>query len=120
MSDPEPVDLSLLDPARDPGRWSQLLDATRARVDAALLQRAARLDPLAFVGAWARPLLAAAAVAGLLIGAAAAMLAERSTGSHPAWSDARRLAALTEGSLGRGRAPTGAELVAALRGGRNR
>ena len=36
MSDFEPIDLSPLDPERDPQRWALTVDAVRLRVEAAL------------------------------------------------------------------------------------
>ena len=120
MNEPERVDLSPLDPARDPERWSLLVEATRARVDAILLERDRRLDPLAILAGWARPILAAAAVAMLLLGAAHTKLESRRTAATAAVSEARRLAVLTDASVSRGRAPTGAQLLAALRAGSGR
>ena len=120
MNEPQPVDLSPLDPARDPERWSFVVEATRARVEAILHERDRRLDPLAIVAGWARPILAAAAVAMLLLGAAHSKLESRRAAAAAAVSEARRLAVLTEASVGLGRAPTGTELVAALRTGGRR
>jgi hypothetical protein len=120
MNEPEPVDLSPLDPARDPERWSLLIATTRAKIDEILLERNRRLDPLAIMAGWARPVLTAAAAATLLLGAVLAELEGRRAAAMAAASDARRLAVLTEASVGRGRAPTGAELLAALRAGRAR
>ena len=120
MNEPEPVDLSPLDPARDAERWSLLVDATLARVDAILLERDRRLDPLAILAGWARPILGAAAVTMLLLGAAHTKLESRRAAATAAVSKARRLAVLTEASVGRGRAPTVAELLAAFRAGRGR
>jgi hypothetical protein len=119
MNDPERVDLSLLDPARNPEHWSRLMEATRLRVEAVLLGRATSIDALAVVGGWARPILAAAALALVLLGAARATLA----GPAPravATSDAQRLTMLTRGFIAGGHVPTGAELAAAIaaRGGR--
>lgn len=45
MNDPEAIDLSPLDPERDPRHWSQLLDATRFRVAEAVLRRRASSIP---------------------------------------------------------------------------
>ncbi len=111
MNDPEPVDLSPLDPERDPRHWSMLVEATRLRVGTALLQRSRESDPLAFVSGWARPILAAAAVVLLLLGAAGAALGGAAA---PPLSGPRRLALLSEVSVVEGRAPTGAQLRAAL------
>jgi hypothetical protein len=114
MNDPQPIDLSPLDPGRDPRHWSLLVEATRVRVGAALLQRSRERDPLAVVGGWARPILAAAAVLVMLLGAAGTLLG----GPAAPGSTAHRLALLAEASAVNGRAPTGAQLVAALRADR--
>lgn len=113
MNEPEPVDLSPLDPARDPGRWARLMDATRLRVDAAVRERAIPLDALAVVGGWMRPILAAAVLALALLGAARVTMGGPTSRAAPA-SDAQRLAALTAG-FAEGHVPTGAELAAAVR-----
>lgn len=105
--EPESVDLSPLDPERDPARWAALMDATRVRVAAALLERRREPDPLEVMSGWARPILAAAAGLLLLLGAAATMLGSPSA---PAPSDTRQLARLSEAALLHGRMPTGAEL----------
>jgi hypothetical protein len=109
MNEPDKVDLTPLDPAADADRWSRLLDATRLRVASALLER--ELDPFAAVVGWGRPILAAAAVLLLVLGAAD--IALRGRPAEP--SEARRLAYLAEASALHGRAPTGAEVIATLR-----
>jgi hypothetical protein len=107
----DPVDLSPLDPERDPARWSALLDATRRRVGAVLLERNRERDVFELMGEWSRPILAAAAALLLLLGGAGAMLG-RAEPRAP--TDALRLARLSETALLEGRTPTGAQLVAAL------
>jgi len=116
MNEPEPVDLSLLDPERDPHRWAVLMNATRLRVAEAVLRRSREVDPLVLVSHWARPILAAAAVILLLLGAATVF---GRPGSQVT-SQARRLAYLAESSTLRGQAPTGAEVMAAIRPGQAR
>jgi hypothetical protein len=106
----DPVDLSALDPERDPARWSALLDATRRRVGAVLLERSREPDVFELMGEWSRPILAAAAALLLLLGGAGAMLGR----AEPRATDAVRLARLSETALLEGRAPTGAQLVATL------
>ena len=113
MSDLERMDLSALDPGRDPERWSRLMDATRLRVEAALAGRAGTAGALDILGAWYRPILAAAAVLALVFGAADAAIAGRGAALEGA-SHARRLAALSDNSLGRGIRPSGAALLVAL------
>ena len=61
MRDDEPLDLSALDPERDPGRWRALIEGTLARLDLALEERSRRDDPLYVIATWRIPLLAAAA-----------------------------------------------------------
>jgi len=113
MSDFEPIDLSALDPERDPQRWALTVDAVRLRVEAALLQRSREPDPLAVLTQWARPILAAAAVAVVLLGSAVITLGGRAV---PAASEARRLAYLAESSVVHGRTPTGAQVMNAITG----
>jgi len=113
MKEPEPVDLSPLDPARDPKHWSAVMEATRLRVEAALLERTPSLDALTVVGGWARPILAAAALALAVLGATLAAVRGPTPRAVPA-SDAQRLAALTVG-FADGHSPTGPELAAAVR-----
>jgi hypothetical protein len=114
MDDPEPIDLSPLDPERDRERWDLLVDTTRLRVAAVLSERAREPDSVSVLSAWARPILAAAAAVLLLLGGAVAVLGGHAP-ADPA--DARRLALLTESSVVHGRAPTGAELMAAVEAG---
>ena len=116
MQEPEPIDLSPLDPERDQVRWARLMGGTRERVAAALAARVREPDLMEIVGGWTRPILAAAAGLFLLLGAAEATASR----SHVVGerSEARRLAWLTERTVLRGRGPTGAELEAVLRGGR--
>jgi hypothetical protein len=109
MNEPEPIDLSPLDPEVDAQRWSLIVESTRLRVAAVLHGRQA--DPLAVLSGWARPILAAAAAVLLLLGAATVAFGDP---DRPAVSEARRLAYLTESSVLRGRGPTGAELLAAI------
>jgi hypothetical protein len=102
------LDLSALDPARDPGRWRGVFDATLARVDDALLQR--RQDPLALIAGWRRPLLAAAAAAVVLLVPVEVALERRETRVETV----RGLVAVSTVWAQEGRAPTGAELLRAM------
>jgi hypothetical protein len=110
MNEPEPVDLSPLDPQADAERWLQLTEATRVRVAAVLRDR--ELDPFVVVSGWSRPILAAAAALLLVLGAAAGALSGSGT-VRP--SEARRLAYLAESSVLHGHAATGAEVIGAIR-----
>ena len=116
MSETPPVDLSPLDPARDPERWASIVRQTRTRIDAVLRERGRQTDVLTIVAGWARPVLAAAAAVLLLLGAS---FAARSGMPAPRASGARSLAALSAGYAD-GHVPTGAELAAALGGRRTR
>ena len=112
MHDPGRIDLSPLDPEGDPERWRRMMQATRLRMAAVLRDRERNADPLEVLSGWVRPILAAAAALLLLLGAADAMV--DGPGPSPG-SNARRLARLTEDAVLHGRAPTGAELLAAIR-----
>ena len=111
MNDPERFDLSPLDPARDPERWARFTALTRLRVEAAL---PGALAPLDLVAAWFRPILTAAALLAAGLGSARLMMGSRNAPLDGA-TEARRLAALSEQTLGRGERPTGAQLMVALR-----
>jgi hypothetical protein len=110
MNEPEPVDLSPLDPQADPERWLRLTQVTRLRVAAVLRDR--EVDPFVVVSGWSRPILAAAAGLLLVLGAAVGALGGSGT-VRP--SEARRLAYLAESSVLHGHAPTGAEVMGAIR-----
>ena len=114
MSDLERMDLSALDPARDPERWSRLTETTRLRIEASLEGRRGPRKALDVLAAWHRPILAAAAVLALAFGLADAAITARG-GALDGASGARRLAALSDQSLARGLRPTGTELMIALR-----
>lgn len=67
MKDDEPLDLSALDALRDPVRWQSVVDATLARLDAVLWERARPDDPFHVIASWRLRLLAAAAAAILVL-----------------------------------------------------
>jgi hypothetical protein len=114
MNDDHPMDLSALDPARDPERWAQVVAATRVRIEAALDRLAAPPAPLDLLAAWFRPILAAAAIAVGILGGARLMIGDRTAGLKGA-PEFRRLAVLSSESIGRGQRPTGSQLLVALR-----
>jgi len=60
------IDLSALDPARDVGHWSQLVDSVAAR---GLARRKQQLTVSYQMLSWARPVLAIAAAVTLVVGA---------------------------------------------------
>src|SRR5687768_11858991 len=62
MNEHDPLDLSPLDPGRDPARWQRVVDATLLRVNAVLEARERAQDPLTLIASWRRPVLVAAAV----------------------------------------------------------
>ena len=112
--EPERADLSPLDPAEDQLRYERLI---RRNTDAATVELARRAEastPLALLGAWARPALAAAAII-----AAVAAGALMTTDRAPAPSSAASLAELglpdpAAGWLAEGSGPTEADLVLAM------
>jgi hypothetical protein len=104
------LDLSALDPARDPGHWRAVFDATLSRVDDVLN---GRQDPLALIAGWRRPLLAAAAAALLMLVPVEVALERRETRAETV----RGLVAVSTAWAQEGRAPTGAELLRAMNTG---
>ena len=110
--DDERVDLSALDPARDPGRWRAVMAATMAGVDGALARRA-RPDALALIAGWRRPLLAMAAATVLLLVPVEVALERRESRQETL----RGLVDVSTAWAQEGRAPTGAELLRAIRVG---
>lgn len=112
--EPDRVDLSPLDPAEDQLHYERLIRRITMAAAPELARRAEASAPLALLGAWARPALAAAAIiAALATGAIVA------TDRAPASPGA---ASLTEmglpdpaaGWLAEGREPTEADLVLAM------
>lgn len=61
MNDRDRIDLSALDPMRDPEHWRALVSATLTRVDAVLPKPPD--DPFVLIAAWSRPMLIAASIA---------------------------------------------------------
>lgn len=113
--DDERVDLSALDPARDPARWRGVMTATMARVDGVLLHHA-RPDALALIAGWRRPLLAMAAATVLLLVPVEVALERRESRQETL----RGLVDVSTAWAQEGRAPTGAELLRAIRVGEAR
>lgn len=114
MTEPDSMDLSPLDPGRDPERWARRLESTRLLVEAILAGRISPSGALDIVSAWFRPILATAAVLAAVLGAAGVLIGSRNQALERA-SEARRLAVLSDNSLGRGERPTGAQLLVAIR-----
>jgi hypothetical protein len=115
MMDDDRLNLSALDPARDPGRWRGVMEATLARVDGVLLARA-RPDPLALIAGWRRPLLAAAAAAVLLLVPVEVALERREARQETV----QGLVSVSTAWAQEGRVPSGAELLRAIRTGGER
>ena len=113
MTEDERLDLSALDPGRDRVRWAGIVQATLREAEQALGRRVAPADPFDLLVGWFRPILAAAAVLAGILGATSVALHSRT--SLDAASESRRLAALSEQSLGRGVHPSGAQLLVAIR-----
>jgi hypothetical protein len=105
--DERPLNLSALDPARDPARWQAVMNATLVRVDDVLAQR--RQDALTLIAGWRRPLLAAAAAAVLMLVPVEVALERRETRAETL----RGLVAASQ-AWAEGRTPTGAELLRAM------
>lgn len=61
MNDDDRLDLSALDPLREPDRWRAVLETTRMRTEAVVAARAG--DPFWTIAAWSRPILVAVSVA---------------------------------------------------------
>jgi hypothetical protein len=109
MSHDDPLDLSALDPERDPGRWRALITDTLVRLDAVLEERARRDDPLHLIAAWRKPVLAAAAAVILILIPLEIALERRET-----WSErVERLVALSYQPLTT-QLPTGGDFRRAL------
>lgn len=108
--DDEPLDLSALDPEREPDRWRALVAGTLARLDEALEERARSDDPLHLIAAWRKPLLAAAAGFILVLIPVEMALERREPWSHRV----ERLVALSHWSSEAQRVPTGADFRRAL------
>lgn len=106
--DERPLNLSALDPERDPVRWRAVFDATLLRVDGVLAQR--RQDALTLIAGWQRPLLAAAAAAVILLIPVEVALERRETRAETL----QGLVSASEAWAQEGRIPTGAELLRAM------
>ncbi|HWL38670.1 MAG TPA: hypothetical protein VNO75_00355 [Gemmatimonadaceae bacterium] len=106
--DNERLDLSALDPARDPVRWQAMVDATRSRVDGVLAERAKREDDAFYlIASWRRSLIAAAAI--LLIALIPAEIALEIRESRI--EAVHRLVVLSASSVHGSRAPTASEIL---------
>ena len=108
MTEHDRLDLSALDPMRDPEQWERMMAATLVRVDAVLTRRME--DPITAIAAWRRPLLlAAAAMLALLIPVELALEARESRAEQ-----VERLVSLSTDWDHSGGPPSGAEFLRAL------
>lgn len=108
MTDHDRLDLSALDPTRDPEHWERVRVATLARVDAVLSRRSD--DPLVAIAGWRRPLLVvAAALLALLIPVELALELR-----EPRAEQVERLVSLSTGLVDGEEPPSGAEFLRAL------
>lgn len=103
------MDLSPLDPMRDPGHWGAVMAATLTRVDAVLAERELASDPLALIASWTRPVLAAAAITIALLIPVELTLEMREAEAERV----ERLVTLSSAMNG-GATPTGADFLQAL------
>jgi hypothetical protein len=107
MIDDEKLDLSALDPARDPRHWQAVIGETLRRVDVVLAKRSMReIDAFDLIASWRRSLVAAAAlVLAVLIPAEIALEIRESRAEA-----IHRLAVLSASSAQRHQAPTAVEI----------
>ena len=109
--DDEKLDLSALDPMRDPERWRSFGVETMSRVDAVLRDRRAQADdPLLLIAAWRKPLLAAAAI--LLAALIPAEVALEMRESR--LEAAHRLAVVSVEWVENARTPSGTEILSTI------
>lgn len=108
MTDHDRLDLSALDPTRDPEHWERVMAATLVRVDAVLSRRID--DPFTAIAVWKRPLLvAAAATLALLVPVELALELRESRAEQ-----VERLVSLSSSWEDGGRPPSGAAFLRAL------
>lgn len=113
--EPERVDLSPLDPSRDPLAYERLVRRVMSAAGPELARRARASTPLALLAGWARPTLAAAAVIAVL--ALGALLATDRAGPRMETASVTEALGVPEPAaawLSEGREPTAADLVLAV------
>ena len=109
MRDDERIDLSSLDPMKDPRHWDDVVQRTMQRVTPVLVDRADGA-PLLVIGGWVKPLLAAAAVLLALLVPAEIALESREVRVE----QVERLVTLSAAWEPSNPPPSGAEFVRAL------
>jgi len=82
--DDSPIDLSSLDPSREPERWKQLIDEVVEQARAAHCRRMSVAHQLV---AWTVPALAIAAAFALVVWAGALSVAQRTATAHNSAAD---------------------------------
>lgn len=113
MEEPR-IDLSALDPGRDPAEWERRVARIRQAAAPGLAHRAAAASPIVSIAAWLRPTLAAAAT--LTVVSAGALLVTERTGLDEDAVDAVATFAVPESWLTRDEPPTVSEVLVALEG----
>ena len=108
MNEQQPLDLSALDPMREPERWQAFVDVTMLRVDAVLAERSG--DPLRLIASWSRPLMLACVLVVAVLIPVEVILENRETGAEQIQTLVRLS---TQSALGE-EVPTGAELSQTL------
>jgi hypothetical protein len=111
----QPVDLTALDAMSDRLRFERMVRRVMTAAAPELRRRAAGQAPLALLGAWARPMLAAAAVVAVLAGGVL-MATERAGAAAAPLVTAEDLGVPAPAAdwLAEGREPTRADLVLAM------
>jgi hypothetical protein len=113
--DRQPVDLTALDAMSDRLRFERAVRRVMTAAMPELERRAAAYAPVALLGAWARPMLAAAAVVAVIAGSVL-VLTERAVMDHRPLVTAEDLGVPAPAAewLAEGREPTKADLVLAM------
>lgn len=113
--DQPPVDLTPLDPARDPARWEAAVARVMARAAGELERRAAPPSPILLLAGWMRPTLAAAlAVAVLSLGVLARSGPDEPALARTGVAEELGLPDPVEAWVAEARAPTREDLIVAL------
>jgi hypothetical protein len=113
--EPERLDLSVLDVAADQLRYERLVRRVLDAAGPELERRALQRNPLAVLAGWTRPVLAAAALVGLLAGSVLVATERAGTPEAPGpMAEALGVPSPAADWLAEGREPTRADLVLAM------
>jgi hypothetical protein len=113
--EPQRVDLSALDPTTDELRYERLVRGVLAAAEPELARRALARRPLTLLGAWARPMIAAAAVVAVLAGSVLATIDRAGPGlATDDLAEGLGIPAPAAEWLAENRDPTRADLVLAM------